>query len=117
MRIGRGAFEVRGESECCEGCQYTLFQLALPPINCDTLGSKYHSNPDMNPPTRQKLKHNRALGREHIRILSCLLLLLLFLRKFGARVIHGPRVDDLAIAGLDDAAGRMGWWAEFVGLD
>lgn len=99
MRIGRGAFEVCGEGECCEGCQYT------------------HSNPDMNPPTRQKLKHNRALGRKHIRILPCLLLLLLFLREFGARVIHGPCVDDLAIAGLDDAAGRMRRWAEFVGLD
>lgn len=61
-------------------------------------GVRYHRNPDMNPPTRQKPKHDRPLRREHVRVLLRLPLSLLLLAEFGTRV-----VDHFAISGLDDA--------------
>lgn len=51
-----------------------------------------------------------------MRIPSRLLLFFLFLRELRARVIHRPRVNDLAIARLHDPARGMRRWAEFVGL-
>ena len=67
---------------------------------------RYHSNPNMNPPTRQKLKHHRTLRRKHLRILLRFLLRLFFLREARAWVVHGT-AGDLAIASLHDAARGM----------
>lgn len=69
----------------------------------------------MNPPTRQKLEHHRALWRKHLRILPRFLLRLFFLREAWAGVVHGA-AGDLAIASLHDAARGMRWGTEFVGL-
>lgn len=65
----------------------------------------------MNPPTRQKPKHDRPLGREHIRVLLRLPFGLFLLAELGARV-----VDDLAISSLDNAPRWVRWRAEFVWL-
>lgn len=69
----------------------------------------------MNPPIRQKLIHNRALRREHIRILLAVLLLPLFLRELGT-VVHRLSTDDSSIARLHDPARGVRWRPEFVGL-
>lgn len=71
-------------------------------------GVRYHRNPDMNPPTRQELMHDRPLRREHVRILLRLLLLLFLLRESRARIVHRViATDDPAIAGLHDPARGM----------
>lgn len=76
---------------------------------------RYHSNPNMNPPTRQKLKHHRALWRKHLRILLRFLLRLLFLREARAWVVHRS-AGDFAIASLHDTARGMRRRTELVGL-
>ena len=76
---------------------------------------RYHSNPNMNPPTRQKLKHHRALWRKHLRILLRFLLRLLFLREARAWVVHRS-AGGFAIASLHDAARGMRRRTELVGL-
>lgn len=48
----------------------------------------YHSNPNMNPPTRQKLKHHRPLWREHIGVLLAILRLAL-LRRQTRSIVDG----------------------------
>ena len=70
----------------------------------------------MNPPTRQKLKHDRSLRREHVRVLSVFLRLALFVGEARARVVDWLSRLDFSIARLDDAAGRVRGGAEFVGL-
>jgi hypothetical protein len=44
------------------------------------------------------------------------LLFLFLLGEARPRVVDGVAGDDAAIAGLDDAAGWMGWGAELVWL-
>lgn len=67
----------------------------------------------MNPPRRQKLKHHRSLGREHIRIL------LLILRRALLRRQRPPIIDRLSrrrdTAGIHEAL-RVRRGTEFVGL-
>lgn len=70
----------------------------------------------MNPPTRQKLKHDRSLRREHIRVLSVFLRLALFVGEARARVVDWLSRLDFSIARLNDAAGGVRGGAEFVGL-
>lgn len=51
----------------------------------------YHRNPNMNPPIRQKLKHNRPLRRKHIRVLFLRLSLALRSRQSRTIVNRLPR--------------------------
>lgn len=122
MREGRCAFEVCGEGKCCEGGEDSLDILL---VLCAPHGDKdpgrwrdrYHRNPNMNPPTRQKPMHNRPLRREHIRILFRFFLLLLLLRESRARIVHRViATDDSAIAGLHYPARGMRRRAKLVGL-
>jgi hypothetical protein len=47
----------------------------------------HHSNPNMNPPRSQKLKHHRPLRRKHIRILL-LILFRTLLRTQRPPIVH-----------------------------
>lgn len=70
----------------------------------------------MNPPTRQKPKHDCALRREHIRVLLGFLRLALGVGQARAGVVHWVAGLDLAVAGLHDAALGVRWRAELVWL-
>lgn len=124
VRVRRGVLEVRGEGECSQGGEHALMS-SHQPLSPTTRALSFskrakektnHSNPDMNPPTRQKLVHDRPLGRKHIRVPSVLLLLLLFLRESWAGVVDRSGTDHPAIAGLHHPARGMRGWSELVWL-
>lgn len=75
--------------------------------------STHHRNPDMDPPTRQKLKHNSSLWREHTRVLLLILLLALFGCQTRAIV---DRLSGWRAGGWGNNALRVGWRPELVWL-
>ena len=62
----------------------------------------------MNPPIHQKPIHHGPLGGKRMRIG--------FLRLLGFFLVGQPRaiVDYFPVSGWEDAAGGMGWGAEFI---
>lgn len=66
--------------------------LPPPPTNQNLKRKKtYHTNPNMNPPTLQKLPHHRPLGRHRMRIPLSSLLLNLLLTQTRPKMPRFPR--------------------------
>lgn len=93
------------------GCSVSDYSLSSSPTQQAGRAGAYKSNPDVNPPVRQKLVHHRALVREHVRVLPLRSLRLLLLAEPRARV-----VDHFAVAGGHDAPLGVRGGPKFVGL-